>query len=126
MDLTPPESHGDWKFGLCEDISFEESEIPRNQGNSNYFKLSFSYRFREQDLGNDVVFAYAVPYGYTDLLQDLEETKTSILKTWGDSVNIAYLKSDKLLNLNPMEASPIGEMDTPKGKKQGLLPRIGN
>ena len=45
-----------------------------------YFsKLSFSYTFTPKDNGTSVVFAYAVPYGYTDLLNDLDEIKKTLM-----------------------------------------------
>lgn len=39
--------------------------------------MSFSYTFKEAE---SVVFAYSVPYGYTDLVRDLDEMKEILLK----------------------------------------------
>ena len=45
-----------------------------------YFsKLSFSYTFRNEDRGKTVTFAYSVPYGYTDLLKDLDDIKVNLM-----------------------------------------------
>ena len=48
---------------------------------SHYGSLSFSYEFTESDqqLGSTIIFAYAIPYGYTDLLKDLKDAKNSFL-----------------------------------------------
>ena len=44
-----------------------------------YSSLSFSYTFLPEDRGNNVIFAYAVPYGYSDLLKDLNQVKENLL-----------------------------------------------
>jgi hypothetical protein len=56
-------------------------------------KLTFQYKFKEEDLGNDVIFAYAAPYGYTDLINDLGEVKDSLLIGCKDQSEIKYLNS---------------------------------
>jgi hypothetical protein len=45
-----------------------------------YSKLSFTYTFKPEDAQKTVVFAYSVPYGYTDLVKDLDEIKEILLK----------------------------------------------
>ena len=42
-------------------------------------KLSFAYTFKEDDRGGKVVFAYAIPYSYTDLLKDLDKVKKNLM-----------------------------------------------
>lgn len=45
-----------------------------------YFsQLTFSYTFRNEDRGKTVTFAYSVPYGYTDLLKDLDDIKENLM-----------------------------------------------
>jgi len=36
-----------------------------------YQRLSFQYKFKEEDQGKNIYFAYAEPYTYTDLETDL-------------------------------------------------------
>ena len=60
---------------------------------SYYSKLSFTYTFKEQDEGKTVAFAYAIPYGYTDLIKDLDELK-DILVT--DEAFEHYASLDRL------------------------------
>lgn len=43
--------------------------------------LRFSYRFKPEDQGKHVYFAYAVPYTYSQLTQDLAEAKIKLLST---------------------------------------------
>jgi hypothetical protein len=38
-----------------------------------YFsKLTFSYKFKSEDGGHPISFAYAVPYSFSDLMSDFE------------------------------------------------------
>ena len=83
----PPElSNGGWEFNKCQDIKFyPNGDVIRLQrknaetGESSfvrYFsKLTFSYTFTREDDGKSVWFAYSVPYGYTDLVNDLDDIK---------------------------------------------------
>ena len=45
-----------------------------------YQKLSFQYEFKDEDLGKSVSFAYAEPYTYSELEQDLQNAKMAILQ----------------------------------------------
>ena len=45
--------------------------------------MSFAYTFKEDDRGSKVVFAYAVPYSYTDLLVDLDKVKLNLMADEG-------------------------------------------
>lgn len=92
----------DWKYGQCENILFDASDIPRSKNMSNmakyqmsvkdkeryfYSMLSFSYRFKPEDLGKKVYFAYALPYGYSDLLHDLEDAKNTLVNNMSPLYN---------------------------------------
>ena len=44
-----------------------------------YSMLTFSYRFKPEDTGKKVYFAYALPYSYSDLLIDLEDAKNHLI-----------------------------------------------
>ena len=81
------EKHG-W-YRSCENIKYEQNDIPRynrandkfvanlnndkflyknnghGEGVENYYTLSFEYQFEHTD--DEVWFAHAVPYTYTDL-----------------------------------------------------------
>ena len=61
-----------------------------------YFsKLTFCYRFKPEDRDKVVTFAYAVPYGYTDLVKDLEAVKKNLMEMQ-DSVYKPLSKEDYL------------------------------
>lgn len=48
--------------------------------NVRYFsKLTFCYKFKPEDRDKVVTFAYAVPYGYTDLVKDLEQVRKNLM-----------------------------------------------
>ena len=63
-----------WRYGLCENIYVDFTDIPRSN-QKHYQKLSFSYKFRPEDMGKAVTFCYARPYGYSDLQKDLKRAK---------------------------------------------------
>ena len=42
--------------------------------------MSFSYKFDESTRGKTVAFAYAVPYSYTDLKNDLHQIRLLLLE----------------------------------------------
>ena len=44
-----------------------------------YSKLTFCYKFTPADRDKVVTFAYAVPYGYTDLVKDLEKVRKNLM-----------------------------------------------
>lgn len=74
-----------WRYGRCKNVVFQSNgDVPRtvtkDNNNTRYFsKLSFSYTFSEEDHGGKVVFAYAIPYSYTDLQVDLENVKLNMM-----------------------------------------------
>lgn len=89
--------HEKWRINTCENILFESSEIPRygnaplsgnrpsrmelDAYNCQYYqKLSFQYRFKDEDHGKSVYFAYAEPYTYTELEHDLQSAKMAVLQ----------------------------------------------
>lgn len=91
---APEDRFKEWKYGQCENIHFEASDIPRTKNMINmakyqmsvkdkekyfYSMLSFSYRFKQEDAGKKVYFAYALPYSYSDLLHDLENAKNTLI-----------------------------------------------
>jgi hypothetical protein len=47
---------------------------PFNQTSKSYYTLSFTYKFDYDK--DDVFFAYAVPYTYSDLVSDLNAIET--------------------------------------------------
>ena len=80
----------DWQYTACHNVLFESSSLPRlttNNGNPSsqcYGKLTFDYRFKSEEIGKAVSFAYAVPYTYTDLLRDLDAAKHTLCALAGD------------------------------------------
>ena len=81
----------DWRYNTCENIQFENSEIIKSQNSvwknnkeittyTYYQKLTFQYTFTEEDANSAVYFAYARPYGYTDLKKDLKEAKDLLME----------------------------------------------
>lgn len=80
-----PQEDSEWRYNTCESVVFlpvgdlvrstRRSPETGEMVNRFFSKLSFSYKFKEEDRDKEVVFAYAVPYGYTDLLKDLELVK---------------------------------------------------
>lgn len=95
-----------------------------------YFsKLTFCYRFKPEDRDKVVTFAYAVPYGYTDLIKDLEAVKKNLMEMQG-SVYKPMSKEDYLENGHnfigcdapPVAANPDGNEDVfigAQGQGQG-------
>ena len=88
-DKEVPEENP-WRYGRCKHVEFHsQGDVPRNVKknpqtgeniNTRYFsKLSFAYTFKEDDRGGKVVFAYAIPYSYTDLLKDLDKVKKNLM-----------------------------------------------
>lgn len=64
----------------------------------NYFKLSFEFELKSQDLGKSVYFCYAKPYGYSDLLADLDLVREQLMRPMqqGDPPKLKVLpKSDE-------------------------------
>ena len=76
-----------------------------------YFsKLSFTYTFKPEDEGHTVAFAYSVPYGYTDLVKDLDDIKEILIKDDGYEryVPLDDNKQDKnYYNGSDEESSPM-------------------
>ena len=75
-----------WRYGTCQNIDFAPvGELVRSMRKNPetgeytnlryYSRLSFSYVFKPADVGCTVSFAYSVPYGYTDLIDDLDLVK---------------------------------------------------
>lgn len=77
-----------WKYWFCSSFKYYKISNKKAQtgeliGQRFYSKLSFSYRFQDIDRDNTVVFAYSIPYGYTDLLKDLRIVRDNLMKTEG-------------------------------------------
>ena len=53
-----------WKRN-CSEVSYFPNSFPRQNGNKNYFTLTFSYTFESSE--DIIYFAYSYPYTYTDL-----------------------------------------------------------
>ena len=120
-----PTDETQWRYGRCKHVEFHsQGDVPRNVKknpqtgeniNTRYFsKLSFAYTFKEEDRGGKVVFAYAVPYGYTDLLVDLEKVKLNLMRdenfveyedlTKGDNGEQKNVEKDDLIsNQSPLK-----------------------
>ena len=63
--------------------------------NVRYFsKLTFCYKFKPEDRDKVITFAYAVPYGYTDLVKDLEIVRKDLMSVSG-SVYTPLSKEDQ-------------------------------
>lgn len=109
IDGTEPKQDnvdGVWRYDACEGIQFlPQSEVVRAVRKNpetgevqhvRYFsKLTFSYRFKPEDRDKAIAFAYAVPYGYTDLLRDLDIMKKNLM-SMPDSVYKAIAREDYL------------------------------
>ena len=99
--------------------------------NTRYFsKLSFAYTFKEEDRGGKVVFAYAIPYGYTDLLVDLDKVKLNLMRdenfveyedlTKGDSGEQKNTEKDDLIsNQSPLKLHDTDPVSPPPLHVQG-------
>jgi hypothetical protein len=78
-----------------------------------YFsKLSFSYTFKPEDEGHTVVFAYSVPYGYTDLVKDLDEVKEILIKddSFEQYVPLDNQQDKNYYNGSDEETSPMPKL----------------
>lgn len=42
--------------------------------------LTFEYIFEESDLGKPIYFAYAVPYSYSEMLNDLRDLRAKLME----------------------------------------------
>lgn len=82
---------GTWRYDTCEGVQFfPQCDVVRSMRRNpetgevqsiRYFsKLTFCYRFRPEDRDKVVTFAYAVPYGYTDLVKDLDAVKKNLME----------------------------------------------
>lgn len=80
----------EWEYETCKDVQFHQNPelVRRTRRNPEtgesmsyvyYNQLSFTYHFKKEDKDNLITFAYAVPYGYTDLLKDLSKAKNSLI-----------------------------------------------
>lgn len=78
-----------------------------------YFsKLSFSYTFTEEDKGHTIAFASAIPYGYMDLLDDLDAAKQNMMQN-KDHGEVSYrvLAKEDLL-----DSSAVQKLQAQNGK----------
>lgn len=80
----------EWRVGQCTGIEFGSSPVLRNGGtnatyNDYYYKLSFEYEFKKADEGHFVYFSYAKPYGYSELIRDLAQVRTKLLRQMPNS-----------------------------------------
>lgn len=74
--------------------------------NIRYFsKLTFCYKFKEEDRDKVVTFAYAVPYGYTDLVKDLEQVRNNLM-SMSHAVYTPISKEDYVHTGDNMDHSP--------------------
>jgi len=58
-----------------------------------YQKLSFQYTFKEEDANSAVYFCYARPYSYTNLQQDLECARRSLMTKRSDDEEAPRFKA---------------------------------
>ena len=74
-----------------------------------YSKLSFCYTFKPEDMGHTVSFAYSVPYGYTDLVKDLDEIKDILVKDdlFENYVSLDNKEDKNYYNGSDEESSPM-------------------
>ena len=62
----------------------QTSEVTPGAYQRRYFsRLSFSYKFGDETRGKTVAFAFAVPYGYTDLESDLADMRSTLMDSYG-------------------------------------------
>ncbi len=59
------DASGEEWFRGCSNITYTKNNIPRENGNSSYYTLSFIYKFDYND--DKVYFAHCFPYTYTKL-----------------------------------------------------------
>jgi hypothetical protein len=96
---------GEWRQHTCTNLEYyQHSDLVRSTRrhyetgeilSQCYFsKLSFSYTFTDEDRGHTVAIASAIPYGYTDMLDDIDAAKQHILQS-KDHGEVFYRLLDK-------------------------------
>lgn len=91
-----------------------------------FAKLSFTYTFTEKDKGHTIAFASAIPYGYMDLLDDLDAAKQNMMqnKDHGEVVYKVLAKEDLFDSNAVQKLQAQNGKDGESGQAKKERPRI--